>query len=118
MKQRHNSTTANSSQAIAAALEKEITPERLAVALSDALSATTTSRSGIVEIDSRTRLQAASLILSYQVGRPKERETPVPVLPETDSDRDIIADLRQSPAFRKSLREMLDEAEGTSNENG
>lgn len=118
MKRSNNSHISDSSQAIAAALEKEVSPERLAAALSSALDATTVSRSGIVETDYRTRLQAASLILNYQVGRPKERETPIPAKPETISHKEFIADLRQSPAFRREMRRLLEEAERTPDDNG
>ena len=106
------------SQAIAAALAKEITPDRLAVAISDCLNATTVSRSGVVELDFRTRLQAVTLAMSYLVGKPKERETPVPVPPEAVSDQDTVTRLRHSPALRSLFRSLLAEAEATPDING
>lgn len=105
-------TPTSSSQAIAAALEKVITPEQLAITLSEALSATTVSRSGVVEKDTRSRLQAASLILSYQVGRPVERSETVTVNVDADSTVDLSERLRHSPALRALFRKILDSAEG------
>lgn len=102
----------NLSQAIAAALAKKITPEHLATTLSDALTATSVSRNGAVEIDTRSRLQAASLILAYQVGRPVERSETVTVNMEADSALGMEDRLRHSPALRKVLRGMLDRVEG------
>ena len=101
----------NSPQAIAAALEKEITPERLAAAWSEALNATSVSRSGVVELDYRTRLQAASLILNYQVGRPNARETPIPDLEKAVQYHELIADFGRSPALRREIQELLNKAE-------
>ena len=111
MKPTRTSHATNSSQAIAAALEKEITPERLAAAWSEALNATSVSRSGVVELDYRTRLQAASLILNYQVGRPNERETPIPDLQKAVQNHELVADLGRSPAIRREIQELLNKAE-------
>lgn len=99
------------SQALSQALAKAIPPERIAAALSDALSATNITRSGAVEADTRSRLQAASLILAYQVGRPIERSESITVNVDADSDADFKVRLRNSPALRDSLRQMLSEAE-------
>ena len=101
----------NSSQAIAAALEKEIIPEWLVAALSEAQNATSVSRSGVVELDYRTRLQAASLILNYQVGRPNERETPIPDLQKAVQYHELVADFGRSPALLKEIQELLNKAE-------
>ena len=111
MKKRVQHTATASSQAIAAALEREIAPEQLAAALADGLKATTTSRNGVLEIDYRTRLQAASMVLSYQVGRPREAPEAPPTPKESQSDEDIISDLRRSPSMRAELRKMLEKAE-------
>jgi hypothetical protein len=113
MKRSPVSIPTKSSLAIAAALEKEITPAQLAAALAGGLSATVMSRNGTVEIDYRTRLQAASLVLAYQIGRP--REAPLPSPPgqtEKESTESLVNDLRCSPVFRKEIRSMLDKAEG------
>ena len=101
----------NSSQAIAAALEKEIIPEWLVAALSEAQNATSVSRSGVVELDYRTRPQAVSLILNYQVGRPNERETPIPDLQKAVQYHELVADFGRSPALLKEIQELLNKAE-------
>ena len=101
----------NSSQAIAAALEKEIIPEWLAAALSEALNATSVSRSGVVQLDYRTHLQAVSLILNYQVGRPNERETPIPDLQKAVQNHELVANLGPSPALHREIQELLSKAE-------
>lgn len=104
--------TATPSAAISAALNKIITPERIATALSDALTATTIARSGVVEPDTRSRLQAASIILSYTVGRPVERSENVSIIADPDSRVDIQERLRRSPALREQLARSLAEAGG------
>jgi|GEM_PF-1776931 len=111
MKKRNSQPPTASSQAIAAALEREIAPEQLAAALADGLRATITSRSGVREIDYRTRLQAASMVLAYQVGRPREAPEAPPIPKQSLSDEEVMADLRRSPALRKGMRSMIEEAE-------
>lgn len=111
MKRRSQPTATPSSLAIAAALEREIAPEQLAAALADGLRATITSRNGVLEIDYRTRLQAASIVLAYQVGRPRETPEAPPIPKQSSSDEEVMADLRRSPSLRKGLRSMIEEAE-------
>jgi hypothetical protein len=110
MKTDSNSTPA---QAITAALEKLVSPEQVARALSDALSATNTSRNGVVESDTRSRLQAASLILSYQIGRPVERSESINVNLDADAAMGIEERLRQSPALRATFRNLLEKVDQT-----
>lgn len=100
-----------SAREIAAALEKEISPDQVAKVLRDALSATTLSRSGAVEVDTRSRLQAAALVLSYQVGTPVQRSESVNVNLDADSAVGLKQRLAHSPALRKVLQGMLDEVE-------
>ena len=112
MKTSLTESTKSPSQAIAAALDKLVSPERVANALSDALNATTISRSGVVEPDTRFRLQAASLILAYQVGRPVERTESVTVNVDADSAMGLEERLRHSPALRAMMRKMLERVDG------
>jgi hypothetical protein len=102
-------------QAIAAALEKRIAPEQVATVLSDALTATTVSRSGAVEPDTRSRLQAAGMILAYQVGRPVERTEAVNINVDADSAIGMKERLAHSPALRAMLRKMLAAVEDENN---
>lgn len=98
------------SQALASALDKEIPDERIAKALGDALTATQTTRSGTVEPDHKTRLQAATLALAYKVGRPIERQQ-VLTAKIGDTDADFIERLAHSPALRAALRDAVEAAE-------
>ena len=86
-------------QAIAAALEKKISPDQVATVLFDALAATTVSRSGAVEPDTRSRLQAAGMILAYQVGTPIQRTESVNVNMDADSSVGMEERLMSSPAL-------------------
>jgi hypothetical protein len=101
----------NPSTTLALALGKEAPPERLAQVLADALSATTVSRSGSVEVDTRSRLQAASLILAYQIGRPIERSEVVTVSLDASQQGDMSERLRHSPALRAAMRRTLADSE-------
>ena len=102
-----------SGESLAAALDAELPDSRVAAAISDALSATVTTRSGIIEADHKTRLAAATLALHFRHGRPVERQEVVSVNVSTDSNEDLRARLARSPALRRSVRSMLDEAEGS-----
>jgi hypothetical protein len=104
----------NTASVIISALENQVSPEHIAATLAAALSATTTSRSGTVEPDTRSRLQAASLMLAYQVGRPLERSESVNVSLDADSAVEIEERLRSSPALRQVLRRVLDGIEADS----
>jgi hypothetical protein len=112
MNSTNTETTAAPSAAISTALGKIISPERIATALSDALSSTTIARNGVVEADTRSRLQAASLILAYLVGRPVERSENVSIIADADSRVEISERLRRSPALRAQLARSLAEAGG------
>jgi hypothetical protein len=116
----HSNTSINTNQSspLAAALGKAITPERIAATLSDALSATLLSRSGAVEIDTRSRLQAASLILAYLVGKPVERTETVNVNMEADSGLSLKERIQRSPALRAQLTQTLAEVEAEARHTG
>lgn len=103
----------NPALAITSALENQVSPEQIAATLAAALSATSTSRSGAIEPDTRSRLQAASLILAYQVGRPLERSESVNVNLDGDAALGIEERLRQSPALRAIFRNILEKVDQT-----
>lgn len=103
-------TAENPATTLALALGKEAPPERLAQVLADALSATTTSRSGVTEVDTKSRLQAASLILAYQIGRPIERSESITVTLDAEHQSDMAERLRHSPALRAAMRRALEES--------
>jgi hypothetical protein len=99
------------SRALAEALAAEVPSARLAAVLSDALASTVMSRSGQVLPDTRSRLQAASLILAYQIGTPVQRLESVVVTMDADQSKDTAERLRHSPALRAAMRKALAEAE-------
>ena len=105
-----NSPSKTANQQLAEVLHAEIPEERIARVLSDAMAATMTTRSGTVEPDHKTRVQAATLTLAYKVGRPIERQEVVSVNVGASADSDIAARLQHSPALRRMFRKMLDEA--------
>lgn len=88
-----------------------IDPSQIVTALREALSATATTRSGAVEPDHRTRLDASRLILSYALGTPIQRSENVTVNLEAESAVGLADRLRSSPALRDALRAALAEAD-------
>lgn len=102
-----NSPITTASQQLAEVLHAEITSERLARVLSDALAATMTTRSGTVEPDHKTRVQAATLTLAYKVGRPVERQEVMKYNVSADPDADLAARLKRSPSLQRALRALL-----------
>jgi hypothetical protein len=81
--------------------------EMIAEVLARALSATTTTRSGITEPDHKCRLQAVSIALSYTEGKPIERQQILSHTIAADPVADIEARLAKSPALRASLAATL-----------
>lgn len=98
-------------QRLASALAANVTEERLATAIGDALTATQANRDGTVTPDHKTRLQAASLGLAYSHGRPIERVESINVNLDPDSQLGIEERLADSPALRQALRKTLDKCD-------
>lgn len=101
--------TINPAQTLAAALEK-IPPHLISRALSEALVATSVSRSGAVEPDTRSRLAAAQMILDRVLGKPIERQQVVSAQVGCP-DGDLIERMVHSPALRSAIRNLLEAAE-------
>jgi len=97
-------TTQNNS--LSEALATELPDEQIALAIRDALTATQTTRSGTIEPDHKTRLQAATLALAYKHGRPVERQE-VLTANITASDESIMDRIKNSPAAIAALRRFL-----------
>ena len=109
MKPSSQSLTAG--QQLAQELATNVTDARLAEAISEALVATQTTRSGTVEPDHRTRLQAATLALAYKHGRPVYRSEVVSVNLDADSSIGLAERLANSPALLKSLKAVIAKVE-------
>jgi hypothetical protein len=109
MKPSSQSLTAG--QQLAQELATNVTDARLAEAISEALVATQTTRSGTVEPDHRTRLQAATLALAYKHGRPVDRSEVVSVNLDADSSIGLAERLANSPALLKSLKAVIAKVE-------
>jgi hypothetical protein len=101
----------NPTTELAEILAKKIPFQMVSEALFRALTATSISRSGAVEQDTRSQLQAASLILENRVGRPIQRSESVNVELSADSAVGMEERLRHSPALRGLLRKMLERVE-------
>jgi hypothetical protein len=101
----------NPTAELAAILAKKIPFEMVSEALFRALTATIISRSGAIEQDTRSQLQAASLILENRVGRPVTRQEIISVDLNADSTVGLKDRLTHSPALRLMFRKMLNEIE-------
>jgi hypothetical protein len=99
-----------SNHSLAEALATELPDEQIAVAIRDALTATQTTRSGTVEPDHKTRLQAATLALAYKHGRPVERQEVITANLTENADT-ILERVKNSAAARAALRRVLDSAD-------
>ena len=99
---------ANSS--LTEALATELPDEQIAIAIRDALTATQTTRSGTVEPDHKTRLQAATLALAYKHGRPVERQEVI-TANVTENEEYVMNRIKNSSALRAALRKSLDDAQ-------
>lgn len=102
-----NTPDASPSQQLAEVLAEEIPSQRIAEVLSEALTATVRTRAGTIEACWKTRIGAASLILSYKVGRPLERQQILMQNLTADPVSDIEERLLRSPSLRKSLAATL-----------
>lgn len=100
--------SANRHKSLADALDK-IPDERIANVLLEGMSATVTSRAGTVEPDTRTRIQAANLIIQYKVGRPQISAGPPEDSP-VNSGGDSLVDLLKDPALAAKMEEALAKA--------
>lgn len=98
----------SNSESVALALAEEIPEQRLAQAISEALTAETVNRDGTRSPDYRTRLGAAQLALHYLVGRPVERQAILThAINDTDASGDIAERVARSPALREAIEKIL-----------
>ena len=95
---------------LAESLATELPDEQIAIAIRDALTATQTTRSGTVEPDHKTRLQAATLALAYKHGRPVERQDVI-TANLAEFDEAILERLKKSSVLREALQRKLDSCE-------
>ena len=92
---------------LAESLATELPDEQIAIAIRDALTATLTTRSGTVEPDHKTRLQAATLALAYKHGRPIERQEVI-TANLAENEEFVMNRIKNSSALRAALRKSLD----------
>ena len=92
---------------LAESLATELPDEQIAIAIRDALTATQTTRSGTVEPDHKTRLQAATLALAYKHGKAVERQEII-TANLSDNDNAILERVKNSPTARAALRRVLE----------
>ncbi len=104
-------TNDTASQRLAKCLEHEFPEERIAQALSQLAAATSTSRGGTIEPDSRVRLAALQLVIEHRFGRATPRSETPAVAKNTDDEADFSERARRSPALKAMLRRLLAGAE-------
>ena len=96
---------------LATILASECPDEAVGAVLRECLAATTLTKSGAVEPDVRTRLEAAKLVLGYRHGLPVRREESISVNLDADSMIGLRERLASSPAMRQTLAGLLAEVE-------
>jgi hypothetical protein len=92
-------------------LEEEFPEARIAAALSELAAATSTTRSGTIEPDSRVRLAALQLVIEHRFGRATPRSETPTIARDVDEDKDATRRLRHSPALREAMKNALAESE-------
>ncbi len=100
-------TPLTAGQQLAKELAENVTDERLAVAISEALTATQINRDGTITPDHKTRLQAATLGLAYRHGRPVERQEVVSVNLDAEASIGLEERLANSPALLRNLKAIF-----------
>ncbi|MEI6606325.1 MAG: hypothetical protein WCP35_13525 [Verrucomicrobiota bacterium] len=103
-------TTETPSQRLAKCLEDQFPEERIAAALSELAAATSTTRSGTIEPDSRVRLAALQLVIEHRFGRATPRSETPTIARDVDEESDVAERAKRSPALRAMLRRLLSEA--------
>lgn len=104
-------TSLTAGQQLADAIANSAPPERLAEVIAAALGATTVTRAGVIEPDTRSRLEAAKILLSYSVGTPVTRSEVLSVNLDADSSIGLAERLANSPALLKSLKALISKVE-------
>ncbi|HEY9153760.1 MAG TPA: hypothetical protein VIM69_01435 [Opitutaceae bacterium] len=89
-------------------ITRTITPNRIAESLMQLLSAEFIDKRGERHADHRVRASAVQLLLAYTVGKPVERSESVVVNVSPESEVVLLEKLKQSPALRAALREILE----------
>ncbi len=107
-----SSSEKSPAQKLAEVLDLECPEEQVGRVLRECLTATTTSRAGVVEPDFKTRLAAAQFVTTQRHGLPVRREEILQVNVDADSAVGMEERLRHSPALRAMFRKMLDRVDG------
>ncbi len=109
LRRTNKSTRLSTTESLAAALADELPDERIAIAIRDALTATQTTRSGTLEPDHKTRLQAATLALAYKHGRAIERQQIITANATPDEhEADLSQRIAKSPALKAHLLRLIE----------
>jgi hypothetical protein len=104
-----NDPAQNPNYAVAAVIDKEAPADRIIKALADALTADTVHRDGSRGPDHRTRVQAATKLLEYRIGRPIERTEIKQEI--THKGEEEVMRVLDSPAARAALRRLIEKKE-------
>ena len=101
-------------QLLAQVLNSECPEEEVGRVLRECLTATVTSRAGVVEPDFKTRLAAAQFVTAQRHGLPVRREEVINFNIDADSAVGMEERLRHSPALRSVFRKMLERVDSGS----
>lgn len=103
--------TKTPAQWLAEVLDAECPDAEVGRVLRECLTATTVSRSGVIEPDFKTRLAAATFVTTQRHGLPVRREEVLQVNVDADSAVGMKERLANSPALRAMFRKILNEVE-------
>lgn len=100
------------SRELVAAIAKVISPQRIAEAINEMLSAKRELKNGTILPDTRAQEAGVKFYLQYMIGLPVQRVEQVNVNIDADAEAGLTDRLAKSPALRQSLKRAIATAEG------
>jgi len=100
------------SRELVAAIAQVISPQRIAEAINEMLSAKRELKNGTVLPDTRAQEAGVKFYLQYMIGLPVQRVEQVNVNIDADAEAGLTDRLTKSPALRQSLKRAIEKAEG------
>jgi hypothetical protein len=103
----------NISRELATALAEHVPSDLIARRIEELVNGTMTNKAGETVPDIRAREAGLKLALNYKVGTPIARAENINVNFDADASIGLAERLSNSPALRKSLKEIIGKIEGT-----
>ena len=100
------------SRELVAAIAQVISPQRIAEAINEMLSAKRELKNGTILPDTRAQEAGVKFYLQYMIGLPVQRVEQVNVNIDADAEAGLTDRLTNSPALRQSLKRAIEKAEG------